>query len=931
MFRTRGRKVFRDLWARKGRTTMAAASIFIGVLGVVILVSVSHLLIRQLRKDIKEDELAMMQVFLTLPGDTQVDNAAYLETLGALPGVTHVEGRAVYPIFWKQPGDVRFDDGYILAAWEPFEEIAIQPMRLTAQGQGRYPIAGQQEIAIEKRMADRHGLEVGDELVLRILSGAASEEGATREETWTIVGILFQPYYNIVGEGLVPNDASVFATYEDAQYIAGFAGLSALYVRYTEFAAAERQTDNFSAAVNRETPYVPVFNFVNDPAENIFVTISEQIANILTILGMVAMVVSGFLVTNVINTIVVEQKRQIGVMKSMGATRWDNLQMYTGVALGYGAIGMVPGVLLGIPIGSATASELASLANVLLEGFNISIVGVLLGGVMGLLVPLVAAVVPVFLGTRISILEAMTDLGISVNYGKGISARLIGALPVPITVRQALSNVVRKKWRLMLTGATLTLAVAAFMGVSGVFFAVNDLITDLYESLNYQIQVIPNEGQDFEQVRALILASVQGVQEVSPGVGTEARLEGYKNPQFDTDTLFVAGLDVQSAMFDLDLVTGTGWQGDPDREGIVLSSSVTKQLGKDLGDVVLLSAGGNTTELEIIGIVDSFFDQAFMEWRALSRLTGLTLDAPTPNEYQVVAQVEGYNGTLPDGQVGALGMDELASNFLAGTGLNAAVPGVIVSQAMAEAGDYQVGDDLTLTVGESTATYPILSTFELPPALVPEGEPTDFVGIFWRELARLEGRELGGEPVPTQLYVQMKEVDPTVAEVDAVVDRISEALLAEGITATYTNEVDSAEQAAQQILAFGLILNIAAGVMAAVGAVGLLAALSMSVFERQKEIGVMRSIGAGSATIVTQFLVEGILVGVFAWLVGVPLSYLLNRALWSAFPYGGDLIGFPLISLVLGLVGMISIAAIASLWPSISAARKTVSEIIRYQ
>ena len=51
-------------------------------------------------------------------------------------------------------------DGFILAAWEPFDEIAIQPMRLV--GEGRYPSAGQQEIAVEKRMADKHGLSVGD-------------------------------------------------------------------------------------------------------------------------------------------------------------------------------------------------------------------------------------------------------------------------------------------------------------------------------------------------------------------------------------------------------------------------------------------------------------------------------------------------------------------------------------------------------------------------------------------------------------------------------------------------------------------------------------------------------------------------------------------------------------------------------------------------
>lgn len=40
---------------------------------------------------------------------------------------------------------------------------------------------------------------------------------------------------------------------------------------------------------------------------------------------------------------------------------------------------------------------------------------------------------------------------------------------------------------------------------------------------------------------------------------------------------------------------------------------------------------------------------------------------------------------------------------------------------------------------------------------------------------------------------------------------------------------------------------------------------------------------------------------------------------------------YPLWVLGLGLAGMIVIASIASLWPSLSAARRTVSDILRYQ
>jgi putative ABC transport system permease protein len=128
-----------------------------------------------------------------------------------------------------------------------------------------------------------------------------------------------------------------------------------------------------------------------------------------------------------------------------------------------------------------------------------------------------------------------------------------------------------------------------------------------------------------------------------------------------------------------------------------------------------------------------------------------------------------------------------------------------------------------------------------------------------------------------------------------------------------------------------MIFNIVSFVLALVGAVGLLATLSMSVLERQKEIGVMRSIGAGSGTIVSQFLVEGVLVGVIAWLTALPLSVGLGFGLIAMLDFSEFNFSYPPQVAFLGLFGVILIAAVASIWPSVSAARRTVSDILRYQ
>ena len=809
MFRSRWRKIFRDVWARKGRTAMASAAIFVGVLGVVTLTAMGDLLISQLKQDLKEAELPMQSVFVSAPSGAELDNASYLEALVAFPGVRLVEGRAVRPLSWKLPGKTEFEDGFILAAWEPFEQIVLQPVRLT--GQGRYPVTGQHEIAVEKRMAEKHGLSVGDQIVLRVVGGDAGEEA------WTISGIVFMPYASFSGAGPppVPGDESIFATFEDAQAIAGFVGFSAFYVRYTDFPTAKEQSDRFYASIAQETPYVPVFNIIDDPAESFLITEAGELTAGMTFLGVIAMVVSGVLVVNVINSIVGEQKRQIGVMKSLGATRWDNFVIYVGIAMTYGVIGMIPGVVAGSYLAVLMAQAIDEPLGAFVEGFSLSTSGILTGVVMGLAVPFVAAIVPVFLGTRVTILQAMTDVGISGNYRKGLLGRAINIMPLPTNTKQAITNVTRKKGRLVLTWLTLTLAVAGFMGIFGVFASSNEKIGGIFDAFGYEIAVVPNERQDFDQVSALISEGVDRIKAIYPGVGLAVELEGYVNPDFETGQLPMFGFDPEADYLALGIEAGTAWKDDPRRAGIVLSRGVANQIGKDAGDTVVLVAQGQSAEFEIIGVATFAFDQGFMEWRALSRLVGSTNSK--------------------------------------------------------------------------------------------------------------------GEPAPTTMLIQLAESDPTVEQVDDVIDEIDEVLLSNGIAAAQVNQVKVAEDIAKLITLFGLVFESASIVMAAVGAIGLLSTLSMSVFERQREIGVMRSIGASSFTVAGQFLTEGMLVGISAFIVAVPLSYLVAQGLISSFEITIEGIGMEPIALVIGLIGLIVITVLASLGPSLGAARRTVSAILRYQ
>ena len=801
MLKTRGRKIFRDILSNKLRTVMVSISIFVGVLGVVTLTSVGDIMVSKFNEDIKEENLPMMVIGIELKGE----NPNLDETLSILKahlGVSVLEARSGRRLFWKKPTDPSFTEAQIRAYYEAFEDIQLQPLQLI---KGEYPITGQHQIAIERRMAERYELAVGDTIIIPIFG---NEDESGTEQEWTVSGIVFHPY---VGSG---GETAVYTTFEDGMTITGFEGFDVVSMRFENYAIAEDEYEAFQARINEQTSYDITFTFIEDPARNEFVEETRQWTNTLTILAIIAMIVSSFLVVTVINTIVVEQRRQIGSMKAIGATQWDNFSIYAGIALVYGIIGTMPGVLLGIPAGFELTKAVAPLAGLYVDDFLYSPISIVTGLIMGLAIPVIASIVPVYMGTRVTILEALNDFGISRKFGRGPLSRLIGRLPLPINIRQALANISQKKMRLALTGFTLTAAVGAFMGVSAVFLSLNDSIGNIFDTFNIHLGFEPNDLQDFDDITQLLEENIDGIDVIQPGYDSDVEIVRENDGDLsDTTNVFITGFDTRLDTIQFDLIEGEGWENDPDRSGIVLTKTVADELGKAVGDTITIIQDGQPIELELIGI-DAFpFERGFMRWDELATIINDQPDGPVPNEY----------------------------------------------------------------------------------------------------------------------WIRLKDDDPSVQQADRVIGEIRELLIDHGISAGFFNQIADEEENAETVLTIGLVFNIASAVMATIGAIGLLVTLSISVFERQREIGVMRSIGASSSTIASQFLVEGMLVGIIAWCIGVPLSYGISQLLTNALPLEEFEIGFPIISLGLGLVGMLVIAAIASIWPSLSAVRKTVSDILRYQ
>jgi putative ABC transport system permease protein len=131
-----------------------------------------------------------------------------------------------------------------------------------------------------------------------------------------------------------------------------------------------------------------------------------------------------------------------------------------------------------------------------------------------------------------------------------------------------------------------------------------------------------------------------------------------------------------------------------------------------------------------------------------------------------------------------------------------------------------------------------------------------------------------------------------------------------------------------------ILLGLMAVIIGVVGSIALSGALSLSVMERRREIGVMRAIGASSWSIFRLFIGEGLILGWLSWLVALPLSIpagqLMVKALGAAFQL--DMVyQYTPRGAIMWLVIITILSILASWLPAFGATRISVRESLAYQ
>jgi putative ABC transport system permease protein len=464
MIGTRWQKVLVDLWGNRTRTLIVALAIAVGVYAIGVVLDTRELVVREYGSD-QEGAMLASAVIYTTPFDEEL-----AERVAEIPGVAAAEGRHVIRgRVYGENGKARDLMLVTLPDFDQMEVDAISPL------EGEWP-PGKREVILERLALDYLGVEIGDIITIEF------DNDAWKQLT-------------VVGTGHDPQQLSPDITHSPAAFVTrqtmGSLGLGEAFTELRiRVAEGPKDKAHINAVVDQVEEYLkdtgrPVFRrkVITESHADPFI---GTIVLILSSFGIVILLLSGFLVVNAISALIAQQVPQIGVMKLVGARRWQIMGLYIVTVLVYGLLA----VAVGIPLALLTARLLMELLvqgllNVMADSYTVPLSLIVVQAAVGLLLPLLAGLAPVIRGTRITTHKALSDVGMERRaYGHGWVERLLEKLQTVVAMRRpfllALRNTLRHKGRLVQTLIVLIVGTALFISVLSVRASVDATVESCF-------------------------------------------------------------------------------------------------------------------------------------------------------------------------------------------------------------------------------------------------------------------------------------------------------------------------------------------------------------------------------------------------------------------------------------------------------------------
>ena len=589
MSAVRFRKILRDLSSNRSRTLLVVLSIAVGIFATGAILGARQVLLREFEADFAGSLKTSITFAVTGADQSIVDKIAERDDVVATRG--HYLS---YARLRLANGDGSAEDTS-LSSWDSLEFRAlpavdtpinrIEPLTTTTwpPRKGDLLIESSALAVFDYRIGDLVEIDTGMQVATFRVAGFVHDINAiparffrqvTAYTTTDSLELLGEPdIFNVIDVRVDPDLSRIEAS---------------------RVADDIKDTILYPAGVGVYSTSVP------DPGSHFFGDIFKAVSVLLLGMALMALALSGFLVVTTVSAILIQHTRQLGIMKAIGGRRWQIAGLYFGLVFCFGLLALIIGLPTGIIFGYYFVNYAADVLNfrVLDHTYPPSVMALLVS--IGLVLPLIAASIPIISGVKRPIVDALNANALLPNFGEGWVDRLLGRIGwLPRPTALALRTTFTRKGRFAMTLFTLLLACGVVMAVFTARTSLLQTVDDIGSWWRYDAQIRLSKPAPATSLEAEA-AKIEGVRFTESWIDGFAiinRPDGTKNEQF-----FATGFPADSQVVHFQYMEGRLFESG--EKGVILNNELAKE--EDylfVGSTIDLEIAGKQVTRQVTGIV----------------------------------------------------------------------------------------------------------------------------------------------------------------------------------------------------------------------------------------------------------------------------------------------------------------------------------------
>jgi putative ABC transport system permease protein len=604
------RKAWGDLRCHLGRSLLVMGTLALAIASFAI-VAVPGLLNSSMQNEVRQARLFDMAV-----ATRDLDlNSRQLATLGRLPNVAAFEPAVEYSAV-AASASTGSDQGAVLWGLSLGRQT-VDVVNLTG---GRLP-AGSELLADEANASTAgFGVPIGGHVAIHTATGTVTSV----QVSGTGRSLATSPSANGT------TNAVFYGTIPAIRVLADVSGYNYLAFRlYDNSPAAQTATiadvQRYLTAQTGLSPFagLPLTRATGSwPGQTSF----NQLIALFGVITLMAVVCALFLITNTMNTMVVEQGNEIAILRALGGRRRQIASVILRTAAALGAAGAVAGTALGIVVAYLLTRHLAAQLFSVHAGFAISAPVVVVSLLAGPLLAVLASLPGLRRAMRRPVAEVLDNRTV-LDYGTGRLDRILaGARLLSGPTRIGLRNTLRRKRRTAATIAQVTVAVALAIALFAAGQTVAAATAAVHDAQQFQIEVDADNGAPPFDGRAIrIAAATPGVTHAEPLIENNVEVHGqqYSAYGFGPSTLYRYKLSSGRWFTAADTATSPAV--------VVLGPAVARATGAGVGQRLVVLTPTGQTQVTVVGIDSVTLNTGASVFFPLAQFQRLTNSAGTVN------------------------------------------------------------------------------------------------------------------------------------------------------------------------------------------------------------------------------------------------------------------------------------------------------------